>query len=170
MRPHDHKSGESLMSQSKATQVTFIPKPGGAYEMIQGGHDKTELIFNKDNEKIGGQKMNHKDHFLVEFVLDNRYMPNLLFPPNPMNALWVNSGPPPGPPPCPTSAAYNDEFYAVGVDPSGGSLTVRNDDTKIEVINFTLRLLPMGADPRDQGNYVAYDPIGQNQDGGVRQN
>jgi hypothetical protein len=91
---------------------------------------------------------------------------NLSFAPNPMHALWVQFGTASNPPPCPTTACHSDEFFAVCVDQRGKTLTVRNEDTNVADFSFTLRFLPNGADPKNQSNYVDYDPVGSNQNGG----
>lgn len=163
--PEDAKAAW-LTKEAKVIKLDFIAKSGGAYEIKENGTSKSSLVFNKDNDYINGKKMTKQDYYLIEFNLIDQTGLNLGFAPNPIHALWVQFGTASNPPPCPTSACYSDEFFAVCVDQGGKKLTVRNEDSNVADFSFTLRLLPVGADPKNQANYVDYDPVGSNQNGG----
>jgi hypothetical protein len=149
-------------------KVTFVAFDDGAYEMWQNGEQKSLLVFNKDKEKINGQPMKKKDYFLIEFTLDDQTTDgNLQVPANPMEAFWVCTPRQADPPSCPECASYDGEIFAVAADPDRGVLLIRNEDMTNYQFHFNMRFLPIGADPNVPSNYVAYDPIGQNDNGGV---
>ncbi len=156
------------VSNAKKVKVRFVAKDNGQYEMWKNGQQVSSLVFNKNNHVIGGQPMKKADHFLVEFTLDDQTTAgNLQVPPHPQDAAWVCTPRQQNPPVCPTAASYDDEIFVSCVDPQDGTITLRNPDMTNENFCFTLRFLPKGADPKVQANYLNYDPIGQNQNGGA---
>jgi hypothetical protein len=163
----DKKCDSLLAAAPKTVRITFHAKDGGQYEMKENGVKKASLVFNKTGQTVGGQPMKKKDYFLIEFTLkDETTAGNLQVPPNPIEAFWVCTPRQQNPPICPQTASYDTDIFAVCVDPDKDTLTVRNEDDVVEDFMFTLRFLPAGADPKVPANYVAYDPIGQNQNGG----
>lgn len=120
-----------------------------------------ELTFNKSNDGMG-----KSDYYLLTFQLDDKTTKNLRFEPNPMKALWVSMGDAMNPPPCPTSASYCEDIFAVLVDQNDGkSMVVRNNDAKVQYFTFSLGFI---GDPDD--SEYRFDPGGQNQNGGVARN
>jgi hypothetical protein len=106
------------------------------------------------------------DFYQVEFDLDDQTGMDLRFPSNAKDAMWTSDGSQNGVPSCPESAHHNDEFRATGVLGNGKKLTVRNEDSKVENIAFTLRFLPDGKYASDPKNYIHYDPVVENRNGG----
>jgi hypothetical protein len=84
-----------------------------------------------------------------------------------MEAFWVCTPRQVDPPSCPECPSYDQEIFAISTDTSKGSLIIRNEDMTVYDFCFSLRFLPDGADPTEPSNYVLYDPIGQNDNGGV---
>jgi hypothetical protein len=150
------------LESAKSFKVTVTANPGAGPDPIAWDYDSGlkgrngNLVFNKKNDG-----MKHWDYYLVEFVLDDRTNLGLQFDPNPMKAFWVAMGDDTTVPPCPQAAAYDDQIYAISDDPNGRSLTVRNDDDEIEYFRFSLGFIDSGGHPH------RYDPIGQNENGGV---
>ena len=134
---------------------------GIRWEMQSKFKKDKQLVFN--NERIG-------DEFLITFDLDDKTGLNLVCPDNLDDAMWVSAGVEKGDPQCPKlTACHNEVFQAVGVSPNGNptKLTVRNKNNKVENIAFSLRYLPKNKDQNDPGNFVIFDPISQNKNGGV---
>src|SRR6266700_2565644 len=124
---HRHPKVRPLEA-AKTFKVTVVAKPGTGVDPIdfsidsnlkKGGH----LVFNKSDDG-----MKKTDYYLIEFDLDDQSGLGLQFDPNPMHAFWVAMGDEQGPPPCPMTAAYTDQIYAICDEPDGRGLTIRNDD------------------------------------------
>jgi hypothetical protein len=107
------------------------------------------------------------DFYEVEFDLDDQSGLKLRFPSDVKEAMWTSDGSQGGVPSCPESAHHNNEFRATGVNGNGSKLTVRNDDSRVENIAFTLRFLPDGKDSSDPRNFIHYDPVVENRNGGL---
>ncbi len=157
------------MGEGKTFKVEVKAKPakdGDPPEKLQFSlesdlkKDRTtdELVFDKSKNN-----MKKADHYLIEFDLDDKSGLSLRFAPNPMEAFWVKMDSTE----CPKAASYSNEVYAVGIDKSGEKLTVRNEDSRCAMFAYALRFLKKGADPNDPANYIPFDPIGDNRNGGV---
>jgi hypothetical protein len=165
-----HHHGQHLFANGKKKEivVTFTAKDNGKYEMKQDGTVVQELIFNKDDYSVDGQKMKKRDYFLVKFVLDDQTTAgDLQVPPNPMNAIWICTPRQIDPPKCPSNPTYDQQIYALETDPDKDVLWVRNEDMSCEPWAFNIRFLRAGQDPASHSSYVAYDPGGANQNGGA---
>ena len=160
---HGHKHSNSrgnVLSAGWKTTVKVVALPGNPIEWRIDSKLKARngyLVFNKSDDQ-----MPKKDHYLIEFDLQDFTGLNLQFQPNPMDAFWVAMGDDKTPPPCPRSASYSDQIYAIGDDVNGQSLTIRHDDRDIQYFAYSLGLI---GDP--DGTEYRCDPIGDNQDGGT---
>lgn len=163
-REHRHEQCDQaeITAQGFSRKVKVVAKPGTSkridfeLESDLKSPQTGQLVFNKDNDR-----MKKKDYYLIDFDLDDQTGLNLRFAPNPMKALWVNMGDAMNPPPCPATASYCDDVYAICVEPNGKKMTVRNDDAKIQYFTFSLGFF---GDP-DESEY-RFDPGGTNEDGG----
>jgi hypothetical protein len=129
------------------------------------GFTSTSRFYNAEEERFifskRRLKMKHDDYHLIEFILDDQANLGLRFPDKPEDAMWVarasaNQKVCPGP---------NDKDYSV-LRPyavvGGTKLCVHNPNMQIEDWAFTLNFL------NTAGVSVPWDPIGGNQDGGVK--
>jgi hypothetical protein len=118
------------------------------------------LIFNKNTDKL--KKV---DHYRIRFDIKHFSKSPLRFTPNKSDVLWVKKAA--GPSNCPTSPCHDmpDTFWVDEMDEDGEWIDVINMDMTQEEFWFTLNLV-------DKNNptsttYVALDPGGGNQNGGV---
>lgn len=118
------------------------------------------LVFSKD-----ALHMNKGDAHKVTFTLVQDQGMNLQFAPDPDVAMWVNRGTADRIPSCPTSqpAKNNAVFHAT--ESLGNTLVVINKNPQKCYYKFSLNFVdPTGSDP----NYLyRYDPVGDNQNGGI---
>ena len=122
------------------------------------------LDFHKDHHG-----MRKQDYHLVEFVVDDRTDGGLRFPHSPHDAMWVSKVEDPNHPPCPdknTDSNY-EVLEPICVCDDGQRLIVRNDNPRREQWAFTLNFVKRGEDDSDADKYVSWDPITNNQNGGV---
>lgn len=127
--------------------------------------DKVEtstLVFNKDTDK-----MKKSDNYKIEFKLHNQNGAKLCFSKDKSMVLWAMAatGAPEGA--CPPANSSHSGFY---VDPASyiedRLLTVINTDMTVEDIAFALNFLEEGTKDDPNANYICYDPIASNQNGG----
>lgn len=125
-----------------------------------GGPADDLIEFNKDSHK----GMKKSDRFLVRFNLDDQTGQNLRFVKHKENAMWakvvqdVND-------PCPQQGDHLNQFKADQV--IDDALVVKNRDDDRELIKFALNFIRKGGDDRNPAEYVQYDPIGENKNGGI---
>jgi hypothetical protein len=136
----------------------FHFEPQGEVWHDSHGH----FSFHKD--KHGMRK---HDFHLVEFVLDDQTGDGLKFPNVPHDAMWV-ARVEDAQPKCPDKDTASDYevMEPMCVCDGGGRLIVRNDNPRSEQWAFTLNFVKGGANEADADNYVSWDPITQNQNGG----
>jgi hypothetical protein len=159
------------MTRPKATMhpvaVLATRDETGAYRFSAdsdlSSDDGNEFDFHKDRHG-----MRKQDFHLVEFVLDDRTGEQLKFPHVPHDAMWVVRLDDASNPTCPDKDSVSD--YSV-MDPicvcdDGKRLIVRNDNPREEAWSFTLNFVPAGANDADANEYVSWDPIGTNHNGG----
>ena len=153
------------MTRNVAAKVDVIASLDAAGEIVwkmQSSHKKdNKLVF--ANQYIG-------DEYLITFEIDDKTGLDLIYPTNLDDAMWVSAGVQNGDPVCPElTACYNDVFKAVSVAPTGNpkKLTVRNKNNLCENIAFALRYIPKGKNQKDPRNFVIYDPISENKNGGT---
>jgi hypothetical protein len=158
---HEHPKIRPMAS-AKTYKVTVVAKPGAGENSVDFSLDSNlkdpmngHLVFNKSHDD-----MKKTDYYLIEFDLDDRTGLGLRFDPNPMDAFWVAMGDEINPPPCPATASYSEEIYAISDDPNGRILTVRNNDDSRQFFAYSLNFIDQYANPHN------FDPIGQNQNGG----
>lgn len=164
---HEHRQVKVRpMASAKTFKATVVAKPGTGVDPVDFSLDSLlkhpasgHLVFNKSNNG-----MKKTGYYLIEFDLDDQTALGLRFEPNPMDAFWVAMGNETTPPPCPKSASYSNEVYAISDDPNGRTLTVRNDDDTLRYFAYSLNLVDQNSTPH------RFDPIGQNQNGGSRTN
>lgn len=125
-----------------------------------GGPENEEIEFDKN--KSNGMKK--KDRFLVRFNLDDQTGWDLRYVKPKERAMWakvvskVDD-------PCPKQGDKLGQFKAVQrID---DALIVRNNDDDQELIKFALNFIRDDGDDKDPSQYVQYDPIGDNRNGGV---
>ena len=136
---------------------------GVSFAMEENGVNVTTLLFDKTADK-----MKKWDEYHVHFHLVNQPGVDLWFTDNLDNAMWAYSdtaAPPPCPPP--PGSSMKNEFDVINLDKDQMTLNVRNKDTNREWLTFCFNFLPNGQKD-DPTQYVPYDPIGQNTDGGSR--
>jgi len=120
--------------------------------------------FHKDDHGMSKQ-----DFHLVEYVLDDRTGEGLKFPSVPHDAMWVAAIEDPDRPVCPGKDTKSDYsvLEPISVCDQGQRLIVRNENPRREQWAFTLNFVKGGADERDVDDYVSWDPITDNHNGGT---
>lgn len=158
------------MSRPKAMMhqvpVTATRDSGGTRFDAQSDlwdHPGGALHFHKDRHH-----MTKDDYHLVEFVLDDQTGDGLHFPSSPHDAMWVVRTDD-GASACPDESSVSDYevIEPICVCDDGHRLIVRNHNPRIERWAFSLNFVKSGADESDAGDYVRWDPIIQNQNGGT---
>lgn len=122
-----------------------------------------KFTFHKDHHG-----MHKQDFHLIEYVLDDRTGEGLKFPTLPHDAMWVAAVQDPERPVCPDQHTESDYsvLEPISVCDEGKRLIVRNDNPRREQWAFTLNLVKSGAGEEDAVNYVSWDPITDNHNGG----
>ena len=143
------------------------PDPTGKeryiFSMDDGKGSTNELVFDKTKDG-----MPKNDNYTIKFKLKNQDGAALRFSKDASKVLWakpvalVTDS-------CPDSDCYmNGIFY---VDPASAikdhELTVINTDPAVQLFKFALNFLPPGENDPPPSGYVYYDPIGNNQNGGL---
>lgn len=158
------------MSRPKAMmhQVPVTATKDGGETRFNAGSDLWDepsgaLHFHKDRHG-----MSKEDYHLVEFVLDDRTGERLHFPSTPHDAMWVIRAEH-GEDTCPDKNSVSDYevIEPICVCDEGNRLIVRNHNPKVERWAFSLNFVKAGADESDADQYVRWDPIIQNQNGGT---
>lgn len=127
---------------------------------------KDAIIFNKTKSKI-----KKSEDYEVELQLKNQNGANLRFSKDKSMVFWaqVVTGAPPYP--CPPPQSTCSEVY---VDPTAfikdDLLKVINTDMTSQEISFALNFLEPGQEDGPGTQYVRYDPIFSNQNGGASRN
>lgn len=139
------------------------PKDQYIFSMDDGKGSTDELVFNKTKDKIP-----KNESYTIKFKLKNKEGAALRFSKDSNKVLWAK-------PvalvtdPCPDSDCYMNGIFFV--DPNSTikdeELTVINTDPDVQLFKFAFNFLPPGKeDPLPNDEYVYYDPIGNNQNGG----
>jgi hypothetical protein len=112
--------------------------------------------------------MRKHDFHLVEFVLDDQTGDALKFPSVPHDAMWVVKVDDPDHPKCPDKNTESDYevMEPICVCDGGERLIVRNDNPRSEQWAFTLNFVKDADRLADNDQYVSWDPITQNNNGG----
>lgn len=139
----------------------------GAYHFVPESDlwnaPEEEFVFHK-----GKYGMREKDYHLIEFVLDDQTGDALKFPDTPHDAMWVIEGAERAHRKCPDmhSVSNYEVLEPICVTDGGNRLIVRNENPRVEHWSFTLNFVKQGEEPANPSRYVAWDPGGNNQDGG----
>ncbi len=155
------------MSKKKDVDVFVKPDSGedSGYKfwMKENGQDKKILEFNKSKS---GMKKN-EDHKIV-FRLRNTEGATLSFSKIRSKVLWAmeiadtNEVCPP----------EGSKFPGLYVDPTAfpqdDELVVINENKDTRFFSFALNFVPSGTVEESNTQYICYDPVGSNQNGGVR--
>lgn len=139
-----------------------------------------QVQFTPDGEvwnHSGGVFRFHKDHHgmkkhdyhLVEFMLTDETGDGLRFPHSPHDAMWVAAVDDPANPVCPDQNTQSDYevLEPICVCDEGQRLIVRNHNPREEQWAFTLNFVKAGANDSDASQYVSWDPITDNRNGGA---
>jgi len=143
------------------------PDPTGKerylFSMDDGKGATDELTFNKTKDG-----MKKTENYSIKFKLKNQDGAALRFSKDIKKVLWAK------PVGSKTDACPNYDCYMDGIfyaDPNGTikdhELTVINTDPSVQLFKFALNFLPPGESDPPSSGYVWYDPIGDNQNGGL---
>lgn len=126
----------------------------------EDGHLLESLVFNKD-----AKGMKKGDPHEVTFTLVQDEGMNLQFATPPDRAMWVNRGTADEIPSCPTSQPKKNNAVFHATSSQGDTLIVTNKNPQKCYYRFSLNFVdPTGRDP----DYLyRFDPIGNNQNGGI---
>ncbi|HMI41340.1 MAG TPA: hypothetical protein VK485_08955 [Sphingomicrobium sp.] len=123
-------------------------------------NDRLKFYKNSNNMKAD-------DFYLLDFCLDDKTdAKDLQFVSDLNEVLWTKTTA--DPKECLSSrpgTSYN-EFRAIAV-PTPTNLLVVNDDSHTQLFTFALNFVRGGADDTDPANFITYDPIGDNKNGGI---
>ena len=159
-----------MARKTSKIEINATPAGNGQFAFTMAG-DEVQKNGAK-GQKLVFDKMKHKmhkddDHKIV-FSLE-KGKGQIRFTRNLANALWVAKVEK-ADDPCPEEAAHlPGEFFAYKVNDDQDELSVVNTNmNKDELLAFRLNFVPKGKDDISAGEkYIAYDPITENQDGGV---
>jgi hypothetical protein len=140
-------------------QFTFTMAGDG---VEQNGSHGQKLVFDK---RHGMHK--HDDHKIVFKLARGRSQ--IRFTRNLANVLWVAKVAS-ATDPCPSNSAHiPGEFFAYKVNDDQDELSIINTNMARELLAFRLNFVPKGQDDISSGQqYIAYDPITDNRDGGLQ--
>lgn len=147
-----------LIATENAGTVHIEPDP-----KTQHWDQKTNT-FTFDKSKFKDMRQN--DHHYVEFtVAVDKTATGVRFPRDPKNALWVvNQERCPGP----NDAKQYDIMNPLAVIGDGTLLAVNFNEQDGQKFGFTVNFVRKNtADDTDPKNYIPWDPVGSNKDGGT---
>lgn len=154
--------GVPLIATDNQGKVEIAPDPKGPNWKHWDPKTNT-FTFSKDDFKA--MDMVKEDHHYVEFTLvADTTKTGIRFPQNPENAMWVvNQARCPGP----KDKCEYDVMKPLAVIGEDTLLAVNFNQKKGQIFGFTLNFVEKTtADDTNPGNYIPWDPIGNNQDGG----
>ena len=136
------------------------------FSMSGNGVGGEQIQFNKDNTP----NMKKNEHYIVTFTLIDNTGLELRYVQWPNNspedgAMWVKVVTDPSDPTCPAPNSHLQQFKAKDVKDT--VLTVKNKDDDIEYLKFALNFIPKNGNDSNPAQYVQYDPIGDNRNGGI---
>jgi hypothetical protein len=153
---------------SKGRYVDIFVEPdanapsGYAFRMEEGGVRAARLVFDKHQDN-----MPKSEDYKIEFKLHNSKGAKLRFSHNKEMVLWATEVFEPKGDECPPPGSSFEGLY---VDPTAYPqdrvLTVINTDLHEQFFAFALNFVPEGTVEGPDTNYVCYDPIGENRNGG----
>jgi hypothetical protein len=147
-----------LIAKEKNGTITITPDSQGSCYKHWDSSTNT-LSFSKDDFRF----MSRDDHHYVEFTLEDRTSKKLRFPVNPKHAMWVINGQN-----CPTATdtCVYDTVEPLAVFDGDTLLAVNLNRVKGKQLGFALNFVKDGDDDTDPANYIPWDPIINNRDGG----
>jgi hypothetical protein len=151
------------MGNKLTVNIYVEPKSGGGYSftMHDGKGSTNELTFNKTRDR-----MKTWEDYEIWFELNNQNGADLKFSHDMDKVLWAEPTEDPNPP-CPTSQQMDGIFYVASQnDIKDLKLRVTNTDPDHQRFVFGFNFLPANENDGPGANYVLYDPIGNNQNGG----
>jgi hypothetical protein len=117
-----------------------------------------------DFDKTGLYK---EDDHEVAFWLVNRGGASVRFTTNLKHVMWVHKVTCEDQP-CPSEPSFlPGEFFPYEVSKDQKSLRIINTNMERELVAFRLNFVPKGEKDVPVDQYIAYDPIGRNQNGGM---
>lgn len=136
------------------------------FTMSGNGVGGEQIVFNKNDTP----NMKKHDRYLVTFTLIDKTNLQLRYVQWPTNkpedgAMWAKVVTDPSDPSCPAPNSHLQQFKATNV--TNTVLTVKNKDDDIEYFKFALNFIPKNGDDSKPNEYVQYDPIGDNRNGGL---
>jgi len=154
------------MSKGRYVDIFVEPddsKPGGyAFHMEEGGLRSSRLVFDKDKDDLP-----KAEHYRIEFKLHNTRGAKLRFAKQKDKVLWATEVFEPKGDECPPAGSSFDGLY---VDPTAYPqdrvLSVINTNMHKQFFAFALNFIPEDEREGPDTQYVCFDPIGENRDGG----
>jgi hypothetical protein len=154
---------------SKGRYVDIFVEPdttascGYLFRMEEDGLQTSRLVFDKHKDN-----MPKAEHYKIAFKLHNTKGAKLQFSKMKDKVLWATEVFEPNGDECPPPGSSFDGLY---VDPAtyiqDRVLTVINTDMHEQFFAFALNFVPEGTDQEGPGTqYVCFDPIGENRNGG----
>jgi hypothetical protein len=153
---------------SKGRYVDIFVEPdanascGYAFRMEEGGLSTNRLVFDKHHDDMAKDEQ-HKIHF----KLHNTKGAQLCFAKDKDKVLWATEVFDPTGDECPCPGDSFDGLYVdPTVYPQDRVLTVINTNMKKQFFAFALNFVREGEDEGRDTQYVCFDPIGENRNGG----
>jgi hypothetical protein len=150
--------------KNRTVDIHARPDGNGGYDfkMKEGGADKTRLVFDKTQDN-----MPKNEDYRVFFKLHNEQNADLRFSSIPAKVLWAKPIADPSEP-CPNCESYMDGIFYL--DPSATiekrQITVINTDPTQQLFAFAMNFVPDGTVEGPDTQYIWFDPIGDNRNGG----
>jgi len=153
------------MSKGRFVDVFVEPdssEPSGyRFHMEEGGKRRSMLQFNKNNDK-----MKKSEHYRIEFMLHNTKGADLRFSKIKGKVMWATEVPEPIEQ-CPAEGDGVEGFYVDPTEyPNDRKLHVINTDMKVQFLSFALNFVPDGTQEGPDTQYICFDPIIANENGG----
>lgn len=135
---------------------------GYAFEMKENGSTKNRLVFDKNQDN-----MPKTENYRVDFQLHNEKGANLRFSSLADKAMWAKPIANPSDP-CPDSECHMPGiFYLDPANPiEDRKISVINTDLTHQLFAFAMNFVPEGTVEGPDTQYICYDPIGENRNGG----
>jgi hypothetical protein len=153
------------MSKGRFVDIFVEPDSSAAsgysFCMEEDGKGVSILVFNKDIDH-----MKKSEDYKIEFKLHNRKGADLVFSKIEDKVLWAMAIPAPSDVCPPPGSAFPGLYVDPTAFPDDNVLTVINEDKTVQHFAFALNFVPRGQVEEPGTQYVCYDPVGSNQDGG----
>lgn len=149
----------------KDRAITIKAEPDGnpngvKFGMFYEGVGTDNLEFSKDKDG-----MKKSEHYKLTLTLNDTSGLNLRFVSKRADAMWVHKIADPSSYQCPPPNSHLDGFAATHVTDT--EITIQNKDEDVEFLAFALNFVKDGDDDKNPANYIQYDPIVTNKNGGT---